>query len=550
MDAEVSCLSHALQLHALILKTGGDHRHPHSLAFSHPGRSSATVNAVVRCYARSDRPREALLFFYFHLQRSGPTPDPFALALLLSSCARLRVAYEGRQLHALSLKRGFSSNRRVQNSLIHMYSACGSLDHAAQVFDRVPERDVVSWTSMINGAVEANRPLHALHLFDSMQRHGVEPNDATIVAVLRACAEAGALGLGRRVHEMAVRARLDSKAKVATSLIDMYTKCGCISSAERLFEKMPNRDLFAWTAMLFGLANHGRCEDALRLFYQMLEDGVRPNDRTITAVLSACRNAGKVAEGYRIYNYMHRYGLRPRIQHYGCMVDLLARAGHLDEAEGFLRRIPIEPDGIMWRTLIWASKLHGKFNHAERFMNEWKVLEKNSTKSENFVLIGNMYASIGKWEDKAKVRELMLARRINKVPGYSRIEVNGIIHEFEAGDSGHPEAKRIYEKINEMTENLRLEGFTPKASEVLLDMEDDEKILQLHHHSERLAVAFGLISTNPGEKILVIKNLRSCEDCHTAMKLISKVYDREITIRDRIRFHHFVNGSCSCKDYW
>ncbi|WOL17525.1 pentatricopeptide repeat-containing protein [Canna indica] len=543
--AAVSSLSHALQLHALILKTRSNH---HSYSSSDHSAVSA-ANAVVRAYARSDRPRDALLFF-LHLQPHGPAPNHFTLTFLLASCARRRAAPEGRQLHSLAHKRGFLADRHVRNSLIHMYSSCGQLDLAAKVFDGILHKDVVSWTSMINGAVEVNQPLDALRFFDSMQSDGVAPNDATIVSVLGACAEVGALSVGRRVHQMAVQARLDSEPKVATSLIDMYAKCGCILTAERLFEQMVDKDVFTWTAMISGLASYGRWEDALSLFHKMVEEEVKPNERTIIAALCACRSAGWVSEGYRIYNYMHRYGLRPKFQHYGCMVDLLARAGHLDEAEGFLRRMPIEPDAVMWRTLIWASRLHGELNRAERLVNELQKFELSSTDGGSYVLIGNIYASVGKWEKKARVRELMDARKINKLPGCSRIEVNGVVHEFEAGDSGHPEAQRIYEKIDEIAEKLRSEGYHPKTSEVLLDMEDNEKALQLHHHSERLAVAFGLISTNPGEKILIVKNLRSCEDCHSAMKLISKIFEREITIRDRIRFHHFVNGSCSCKDHW
>ncbi|THU72523.1 hypothetical protein C4D60_Mb04t13040 [Musa balbisiana] len=533
--ADVYSLGHAMQLHALIIKTRNSHHH-----YSSPGHSFAT-NAVVRAYARSERPRDALLFF-LHLQQHAPLPDHFTVTFLLASCARRCAASEGRQLHALAHKCGFKADRHVQNSLIHMYCSCGQVDQAAKVFDGMANRDVVSWTSMIGGAVEVNRPLYALRLFDSMQSDGVTPNDVTVVSVLGACAEVGALSVGRRVHQMTVQARLDSKPKVATSLIDMYAKCGCIVCAERLFEQMGNKDVYAWTAMISGLASHGRCDDALSLFHQMVDVGVQPNERTVTAALCACRSAGWVTEGYRIYNYMHRFGLRPKIQHYGCMVDLLARAGHLDEAEGFLRRMPIEPDSVLWRTLIWASRLHGEHDRAEHLMTEWQQLEVNTTDSGSYVLIGNIYASMGDWGKKARIRESMASKNINKLPGYSRIEVDGVLHEFEAGDSGHPEAHKIYEKINEMMEKIKLEGYHPKASEVLLDMEDNKKVLQLHHHSERLAVAFGLLSTNPGEKILVVKNLRSCEDCHTVMKLVSKVYDREITVRDRIRFHHFVNG--------
>lgn len=419
------------------------------------------------------------------------------------------------------------------------------------VFDQMPDRDVVSWTSIINGYVESGNSTEALKLFERMQNAGVAPNDATAVSVLRACADAGAVSVGQRLHQIINQhLLLDSKPNVTTALIDMYSKCGCIDTALLLFDELVEKDVFAWTAMISGLASHGRSEDAVELFHQMQRRNLRPDGRTITAVLSACRNAGWVREGWDFFNSMENdYKIQPKIQHYGCMVDLFARAGHLNEAEELIKRMPIEPDTILWRTLIWACKLHGDVDRGERLMKQ-HLLKMDSVDSGSYVLLGNMYASVGKWHEKARVRGLMTQRRIEKSPGCSKIEVNGTIHEFVAGDSGHPEAERIYGKWDEIVENLRLEGYQPKLSEVLLDIEDSDKASQLQHHSEKLAVAFGLISTDPESKILVVKNLRSCEDCHSAMKLVSKIFRREIIIRDRIRFHHFKNGACSCGDYW
>lgn len=431
-----------------------------------------------------------------------------------------------------------------------MYSTCGDLNSAMLVFDQMPDRDVVSWTSIINGYVESGNSTEALKLFERMQNAGVAPNDATAVSVLRACADAGAVSVGQRVHQIINRHWLDSKPNVTTALIDMYSKCGCIDTALLLFDELVEKDVFAWTAMVSGLASHGQSEDAVELFHQMQKLNLRPDGRTITAVLSACRNAGWVREGWDFFNSMENdYKIQPKIQHYGCMVDLFARAGHLNEAEELIKRMPIEPDTILWRTLIWACKIHGDVDRGERLMKQ-HLLKMDSVDSGSYVLLGNMYASVGKWHEKARVRGLMTQRRIEKSPGCSKIEVNGTIHEFVAGDSGHPEAERIYGKWDEIVENLRLEGYQPKLSEVLLDIEDGDKASQLQHHSEKLAVAFGLISTDPESKILVVKNLRSCEDCHSAMKLVSKIFRREIIIRDRIRFHHFKNGACSCGDYW
>ncbi|MQM11583.1 hypothetical protein Taro_044493 [Colocasia esculenta] len=552
---EVTTMAQAAQLHAQLIKIRGDDGGGSLalgklLAFSALSPSgnlayaraifdsllapnSYCTNTMLRAYARSPHPQEALHFFV-SLRRSGLAPDPdnFTYPFLLGACGRLQARRHGRELHSLALKQGLAGDRFIQNSLIHMYASCREVDCAAAVFEGMDDRDVVSWTSIIDGAADGGRPTMALHLFEEMLGEGVVPNDATVVSVLRACADSGALGVGRRVHRIAEERALDKKANVATALIDMYAKCGCIENAEELFDHLVERDVFAWTVMISGLASHGRCRHALNLFDRMSELGVTPDERTITAVLCACRNAGWVSEGQRYFREMRRHGIKPKLQHYGCMVHLLGRAGRLDEAEEMIKSMTIEPDQVLWRALAWASNVHGDMDRAERLMNV-NLLVVDSRDSGNYVLLGNIYASSKKWDKKAKVWEAMDQRGVLKPPARSKIEVNGEVHEFEAGDSGHPEAERIYTKLDEMGKKLREEGYIPKVSDVLLDMEEEEKAFQLHHHSERLAVAFGLISTSARERIFVVKNLRSCEDCHNAMKLASKIYNRQIIIRDR-----------------
>lgn len=486
--------------------------------------------------------------------RNSPTrPDKFTYPFLLKSCARLGLTHEGEQLHGLVSKSGCGSDRYVEHSLIHMYSACGEPGYAYKVFDKMSERDVVSWTSMIDGLVDNGGFLEGIRLFEKMVEEGVEVNEVTVVSVLRGCAETGALGVGRRVHELVREKRIGLKANVSTALINMYSKCGCIESARQVFDEISvNEDVFSWTAMISGLASHGNCEEAIELFNQMQELSINPDERTMTAVLSACRNAGWVSEGYRYLKTMHKkYGVWPTIQHYGCVVDLLARAGRLNDAEELIKKMPVEPDGVLWRTLIWACKVHKDMDQAERLIKHLESLKIDSNDDcGSLVLIGNVYAAAGKWHDKARTRELMNKRGLFKPPGSSKIEIEGAVHEFIVGDSAHPEAERIYAKLNEIEEKLREEGYQPKLSEVFLEVGDEEKAFQLSHHSEKLALAFGLIKTGPRTQIRIVKNLRSCEDCHAFMKVISKIYQRDVIMRDRIRFHHFSNGECSCKDYW
>ncbi|VVA36946.1 PREDICTED: pentatricopeptide repeat-containing [Prunus dulcis] len=570
---EITTMSQAMQLHAQILKAGnhqnqnlsklftfsalspsGDLSYARLILDTFPAPNSYYYNTMIRAYSQSSDPIQALLLFLPMLEdptHHTPRPDKFTYPFLLKSCARLRLTHEGKQIHGLIVKSGLEWDRYIQHSLIHMYCLGGESGLAYMMFDRMPDRDVVSWTSMIDGLVENGRPIEAIRLFEQMVDDGVEVNDATVVSVLRACAETGALGVGRRVHGVVEGRGIGLKANVNSALIDMYAKCGCIRSARQVLNDIVDKDVFAWTAMISGLASHGHCQDAIDLFSKMQGFGIKPDERTMTAVLSACRNAGQVAEGYAYLRSMqNEYGVRPTIQHYGCMVDLLARAGHLKEAEEFIRKMPIEPDVVMCRNLIWACKVHKDTERAERLIIHLRQPKMGSNDSGSYVLIGNVYASAGKWHDKARVRELMKQKGLVKPPGFSRIELDGEIHEFAVGDSGHPEAETIYRKLEEIEDNLRKEGYDPKLSEVLLEIDDEEKAFQLSHHSEKLALAFGLIRTRPGSEIRIVKNLRSCENCHAVMKLISKVYQREIIMRDRIRFHHFKNGDCSCRDYW
>ncbi|PON77386.1 DYW domain containing protein [Trema orientale] len=575
---EITSVSEALQLHAQILKSGrtqrNHHRHQHDLTKlftfsalssngdltyarlildSLPSPNSFHCNTMIRAYSRSPDPVKALHFFLSMLRNSPNRPDKFTYPFLLKSCALLGLTHEGKQLHGLIFKSGFGSDRYVEHSLIHMYCACGESGHAYKVFDKMLARDVVSWTSMIDGLVDNDRPLEAIKMFENMLEDGVEVNEVTVVSVLRACAKTGALGVGRRVHELVKEQTIGLKeANVSTALIDMYTKCGCIESARLVFDEIKfNKDVFSWTAIISGLASHENCQEAIDLFNQMQELSINPDERTMTAVLSACRNAGWVSEGYTYLKTMHKkYGVWPTIQHYGCVVDLLARAGHLSDAEELIRKMPIEADRVLWRTLIWACKLHKDMNRAERLIKHLESLKMDSNDDcGSLVLIGNVYASAGKWHDKARTRELMNKRGLVKSPGSSKIEIDGAVHEFIVGDSGHPESERIYAKLDEIEEKLK-EEYQPKLYEVLLEVDDEEKTFQLSHHSEKLALAFGLIKTGPRTEIRIVKNLRSCEDCHAFMKVISKIYERDIIMRDRIRFHHFRNGECSCKDYW
>ncbi|KAK7351874.1 hypothetical protein VNO77_11619 [Canavalia gladiata] len=574
---EVRSMREALQVHAQLVKLGtprndssrnlsnlftfaalspaGDLNYARLLLSSIPGLNSYYYNTLIRAYSQTSNPNHqfhALSLFLSMLQQNNfPSPDNFTFPFLLKCCARLKLSPQGKQLHALITKLCFASDLYIQNALIHMYSEFADSASARVLFDTMPLRDVVSWTSMIDGLVNNDRPVEAIDLFERMLEAGVEVNEATVTSVLRACADSGALSMGRKVHGIVKERGFCSMSNVTTALVDMYAKSGCIESASKVFHHAVDKHVFLWTAMISALASHGLCKEAVDLFLEMEKSQVKPDERTVTAVLSACRNAGLVHDGYLFFNNVQKlYGIKPTIQHFGCLVDLLARAGRLKEAEDFINTMPIEPDAVLWRTLIWACKVHGDIDRAQRLMKRLELQGMSADDGGSYILASNVYASVGKWCNKAEVRELMNKKGLVKPPGCSRIEVDGGVHEFVMGDYNHPEADKIFVQLDMMVDKLREEGYNPKVSEVLLEIDDEEKAVQLLHHSEKLALAYGLIRTGQGSTIRIVKNLRSCEDCHEFMKLISKIYQRDIIVRDRIRFHHFENGGCSCKDYW
>ncbi|XP_077220274.1 pentatricopeptide repeat-containing protein At5g66520-like [Tasmannia lanceolata] len=436
------------------------------------------------------------------------------------------------------------------NSMLAAYTKCGDAEGACRVFDEMPLRDVVSWNAMLACYAQCGRSNEALALFEEMRAARIKPTDATIVSMLSACAHLGALDQGARLHEFIDRHKIALNTIMGTALVDMYAKCGCLPRAVQVFDAIELKDLLAWNTIIAGMAMHGHAKEAHRLFNEMQESGVRPDDITLVAVLSACSHAGMVEEGRRLLNCMSgTYGIDPKVEHYGCVIDLLARAGLLEEAVDLIGAMPMEPNANAWGALLGGCRIHGNIAVGERVGK--RLLELQPHHSGRYVLLSNIYAAANRWDDAKKVRNLMKSKGIAKVPGLSMIEFEGIVHRFVAGDRSHPESNNIYNKLSEISERLKISvGYSPDTKQVLFDIEEEEKEHALFVHSEKLAIAFGLIHMGTDTAIRVVKNLRVCRDCHNVTKLISEVYDREIIVRDRNRFHRFVKGRCSCMDYW
>ncbi|XP_077248916.1 pentatricopeptide repeat-containing protein At2g02980, chloroplastic-like [Tasmannia lanceolata] len=508
-----------------------------------------SYNSMIRGSSLIENPSKEPITYYRKMLRKGyANPNSFTLAFALKACAVVSALGEGRQIHSHTFRYGFDSSPFVQTAVLNFYAKCEEISVAQQVFDEIPEKNLIAWSAMISGYARIGMVNEALSLFREMQKVDVRPDEVTMVSVISACAKAGALDLGRWVHAFIDKNGINLDVELSSALVDMYAKCGCIEKAKTLFDEMPERDTKAWSAMVVGYAVHGLAEDALELFSRMEKAKVRPNHVTFIGVLCACAHSGLVSEGQQFWSSMHTFGIEPSMEHYGCMVDLLCRAGLIEEAYSLVETMPFSPNSIIWRTLLVGCKNKGILDKGE-FIAE-RLLKLEPLNAENYVLLSNLYASCSRWEKVSYVRKKMKESGVKAVPGCSSIEVDGFVHEFVMGDESHPEAKEIKEMLRDICEKVRHAGHEPWTSVVLHDLGEEEKENTLCEHSERLAIAFGLLKTKAPVVIRVVKNLRVCADCHEVTKIISELYNREIIVRDRVRFHRIVNGSCSCKDYW
>ncbi|XP_058106271.1 putative pentatricopeptide repeat-containing protein At5g40405 [Magnolia sinica] len=509
-----------------------------------------TWNSMIRGYAHSSTPVQAISLYREMLEK-GFLPNNYTFPFVFKACTQLMNLDLGLAIHASVIKCGLEdSDVFIQTSLVNLYASCGCIEIARQLFDRSPKKDVTSWNALIKGYLRVDRYMDAIHVFRRMQDEAnVRADEITMLSVVLACAHLGALDMGQWIHSYINKNRMQMTVSLGTALVDMYAKCGNIDTAVSLFESMPERDVRTWSVMISGLAIHGFANEALDLLSKMERVGVKPDSVTFTGILCACSHAGMTREGLEILDRMiHVYLFEPTIEHYGCVVDLLGRAGRLEEALHLIERIPLKPDVVLWGALLVACRVHKNIEMGELVAKE--MLKLDPYNGGAHVFLSNIYASTGNWGRVEHVRNLMKEQRIKKLPGSSLIELDGVVHEFIARDRSHPQTSRINVMLDEITRLLSIEGHAPTTRGISFDIDEEEKEQALSQHSEKLAIAFGLISTRQGTTLRVVKNLRVCEDCHSAMKLISKIFDRLIIIRDRSRFHHFKDGFCSCRDYW
>ncbi|XP_068650848.1 pentatricopeptide repeat-containing protein At4g14050, mitochondrial [Aristolochia californica] len=544
-------------------------------------RDPFTWSSLLSLLTHSNLSQEAVTLFSTSFSLDNIQPDGHVFASLLNSCANLSAAKQGKQIHAQFITSQFPYDDVVKSALVDMYSKCRFPDDAGKVFDTIriknsisltamvygyslngrhskaiqifeemPVKSLLSWTALISGFVQNGDGVNALKLFKKMRCESIHIEDPFVVcSVVGASATLASLALGMQLHCLVILIGYESSIYVSNALVDMYAKCSDIFASKQVFDDINRRDVVSWTAMIVGAAQHGWAEVALGLFEEMVMEGLTPNEVTFVGLIYACSHKGLVDKGRQLFSSMvNDYGLKPSLQHYTCLLDLLSRSGLLQEAKHLIMDMPFNPDEATWGALLSACKREGDTWMGIQIANH--LLSLNPQEPSTYILLSNTYASAQMWDHVAKVRKLMSYMAVSKVPGYSRVELGMESYMFCAGELIHPMRDEIIGLLGELMGKMKGRGYVPDTNSVLHDLEQQEKQEQLFLHSERLAVALGLLKASPGTTIRVVKNLRVCGDCHTVLKLISDIVGREIIVRDANRFHHFKDGMCSCGDFW
>ncbi|WVZ82919.1 hypothetical protein U9M48_030125 [Paspalum notatum var. saurae] len=550
-----------------------------------PARDRVAWNALVASYAGDGLSSAAVEMVVQMQEEVGERHDSVTLVSVLPACAGARALCACREAHAFALRGGLGELFNVATAILDAYCKCGAVEAAKAVFDWMLIRNSVSWNAMIDGYVQNGDATEALTLFNRIGRGGCGCDGrvcagsvASVWGAWSKCRKPGLAAqafneLGDRktriswnamilafmqngcdplqarwIHGYSIRQHLDQDiyVYVLTTLIGMYSKCGRVSISRRLFDAASERHVITWNAMIHGYGSHGFGKVAVELFEEMKGTGSLPNETTFLSALVACSHAGLVEEGREYFASMKDYGLEPGMEHYGTMVDLLGRAGKLEEAWSFIQSMPTEPGISVYGAMLGACKLHKNVELAEEAAR--RIFELGPEEGMYHVLLANIYANASMWK-AARVRTAMEKKGLQKSPGWSIIQLKNEVHTFYSGSTNHQQAKEIYARPTKLIDEIKAVGYVPDTDSIH-DVEDDVKAQLLNTHSEKLAIAYGIIRTAPGTAIQIRKNLRVCNDCHNATKLISLVTGQEIIMRDIQRFHHFKDGKCSCGDYW
>ncbi|KAL6131062.1 hypothetical protein ACLB2K_069440 [Fragaria x ananassa] len=518
------------------------------------------------------------------MQDAGFKPNSSSVTSVLQAVTELCFLKHGREIHGFVIRNGLDYDVYVGTSLVDMYVKNNCLSCAHIVFDNMNNKNifawnslisgyamkgrhkeaiaaihrmkssgltpnVVSWTALISGCSQNENHAASLKYFVQMQKEGIKANFVTISGLLKACAGLSLLRKGEEIHCFSIRIGLVEDVYVATALIDMYSKAGNFRSAYEVFRMIKNKTLASWNCMIMGFATYGSAKEAISLFNEMCGAGLQPDAITFTALLSGCKNSGLVDEGWELFDSMSTdYNIAPTIEHFSCMVDILARAGYLDEAWDFIQTMPLKPDATVWGAFLASCVTHKNLEFAETAAKNLFELEPHNP--ANYVLMMNLYSMSNRWEDVERLKDLMKKVGVKHSPVWSWTQIDQKIHMFSAEGKAHPDLGEIYFEMYNLICEMKKLGYEPDISRVCQNIDVVEKKKMLLSHTEKLAITYGLMKMKNGKPIRVVNNTRVCSDCHTAAKYMSVVRKCEIFLKDGTRFHHFREGKCTCNDCW
>lgn len=380
---------------------------------------------------------------FMKMKGSDVSPNEYTFAAIISGVANLAITECGEQLHAHVLCIGLVDSLSVANSIITMYSKCGQLTSASMVFHGMTRRDIVSWSTIIAAYSQGGYGEEAFEYLSWMRREGPKPNEFAFASVLSVCGSLAILEQGKQLHAHVLSVGLEHTAMIQSALINLYSKCGSIKDASKIFDVAENEDIVSWTAMINGYAEHGCSQKAIDLFVKIHTCGLKPDSVTFIGVLTACSHAGLVDLGFHYFNLMiNEYRINPSKEHYGCMIDLLCRAGRLNDAECMIKSMPFQRDDVVWSTLLRACRVHGDVDRGIRAAEEILKLDPNCAGTH--ITLANIYASKGRLSESANVRKIMKSKGVIKEPGWSWIKVKNLLSAFVAGDRSHPQGEDIY----------------------------------------------------------------------------------------------------------
>lgn len=513
-----------------------------------PVRSLVSWNIMVSSQTRVGDNEKAIGLF-MQILREGTSVSEFTVSSVVCACAAKCCVFECKQLHGFALKSALDSNVFVGTALLDVYAKRGLVKDASLVFECMPEKSDVTWSSMVAGYVQNELYDEALVLFHRAQAIGLEHNQFTISSALSACAARAALVEGNQVHAVLCKSGIGSNVFVISSLVDMYAKCGVIQEAYTVFSSVDEKNVVLWNAMLSGFSRHVCSLETMILFEKMQQLGICPDEISYVSVLTACSHLGLVETGRKYFDLMIRdHNVSPNVFHFSCMVDLLGRAGLLQEAKDLIDGIPFDPTASMWGSLLASCRIYRNLELGE--VAAQRLFEIEPHNAGNHVLISDIYAANNRWEEVARARKFLKESEAKKERSKSWLEIKHQVHSFMVGERNHHRMREIYGKLEDLLLEMRKIGYKAETEHELHDVEESRKQELLRHHSEKLALTFGIMVLPHGAPIRIMKNLRICGDCHSFMKFASSITGREIIVRDMNRFHHFKKGHCSCREFW